>query len=365
MPDRLHQLQQLVLDSPLGPRLRTWRGVHQDRALNHGLHTAVVADALYRVLLGRKATRREMAEARRRIGPEFGVLELAQELKDTVDGSRRTVDSVGPALRTWLRSQFEPGATEFPSPRLVFLHFMKVGGTSLSARFADRLGEVRARVHLYLDDLAILPPPVLANAQVIAGHIPVAGLALVPGDFWTVTVLRDPLERTISHWSHMREVNPMHRDLTLEEFVFDEESSFSGNHQARYLAHDVDVAGAWRTYSPEERIAAIDGDRYTEHPLQVLFDIGGTGLTDEELLARAAANLRRIDFVGTTADLDRVDRATAGLFGWPSEPLARLNQSRPVDRGEISDRVRRKIDERTAVDRELYDLARELAEQLP
>lgn len=359
------ELESIVLASPLGPRLRAWRaGLQQRRfegALRRPGHGALVADLLYRVLAGRPATRQEISFLRQQAAAGRPIIELAQELRQTVEGSRCTVNSSNLALRTWLRSQFPSGETEFATPRLVFMHFMRVGGTSMSDQLARWFGEERSRVHVYLDDIALTPPPVLANLRVVAGHIPYAGLALIPGSFQTMAVLRDPFQRTLSHFSHMRDVNPAYRNLTLEEFVFDENQSFSGNHQARYLAHDVDVANAWRTYSPEERMAAIGGDRFTANPLQVLFDIGPTGLADEELLRRAAARLEQVDIVGVTEQIDAAARQVADLFDLNPVSLGRLNPSPPADRDDIDVKVRRRIDERTAVDRELYDLARRRA----
>lgn len=294
------------------------------------------------------------------------LLELAQQVRESADGSRMTVHTSGLAVRTWVRTQLEPGTAEFATPRLVFLHFMKVGGTSLSDELARWFGPEQARVHIFLDDIALMPPPVLANLRVIAGHIPYAGLALIPRPFHTLAVLREPVARTLSHFSTLRTDHPHYHDLTLDRFVFDEGFTWAGNFQARFLAHDIDVANAWRTYSPEERLVATGGDRYTANPLQALFERAGTGQTDEELLAHASTNLDRIDFVGTTDDLDAAAGEVARLFGLPPVTLGRLNQSaQRVERGDIEPRILRRIDERTAVDRELYDLAKKRAVVAP
>lgn len=351
------------MGSPLGPQIRSWRAEHQEREFNRALagrrSSAVVGDVLHRALMGRTATRAELADLRRRARSGTPVLELAQELRETLGGSTITVNSTNRALRTWLRSQFEPGVVEFATPRLVFLHFVKVGGTSLSEPLVGWFGPARARVHVYLDDIALLPPPVLANARVIAGHIPFAGLSLIPGSFQTVAVLRDPIDRTVSHYHNLHASHPLYRDVTLEQFVSDEQNSYSGNHQARYLAHDIDLGNAWRTFSPEERAASIGVDRYTENPLQVLFDLGPTRQDDEQLLRDAAANLDRIGLVGVTEKLDVVAGQVANLFGRPAPELGRFNRSTPPDSADIGSRLRRLIDGRTAVDRELYDRAKQ------
>jgi hypothetical protein len=296
---------------------------------------------------------------RRRAATGTPVMDLAHELKASNEGSRVTVHGIAPALRTYLRPQFDPDTGESEGPRLVFLHFMKVGGTSLSALFANWVAEERLIVHAFIDDIALIPPPVLANLRLIAGHLPFAALALVPPPYRTMAVLRDPLSRTVSHYSHLRQVDPRFEGLTLEQFVFDDAyHSLSGNYQARQLGHDMDLANAWRSYSPEYRVVATGADPFFERPLAALFDSGPMSLSEDELLQTASAHLRQIDFVGVTDHLDDIARQAAALFGVPPEPVARLNPSPPFVRGDIDGRIRRRIEARTAIDRELYDLAR-------
>lgn len=356
--------KQTVSASWLGPHLTSAWVRRQEhvyrRALIGRRRSAAVGDALYRVLLGRPANRGELAYLRQQARSGRSLVELAQELEETVEASRMTLNSFNPAVRVWLRSQLEPGASDFPAPRLVFLHLARTGGTSLSDVFARWYRPDQSRVHLFVDDVALTPVAVLANLRVIAGHIPFAALPLIPGRFLTMTVLRDPFERTLSHFYNLQRRDPLYRDVSLEEFVFNESDFHAGNYQAHYLAHDFDLANAWRTYSPEERLASMGFDRYEQNPLQMLFEItiDRTDDFDAQLLADAAANLDRIELVGTTERLNEVSSHVAHLFGRKTEPPGRLNRSTPIDRLEIDARIRRRIDERTAVDRELYDLAR-------
>jgi hypothetical protein len=320
-----------------------------------------VAEVLYRVLLGRPAHRNEQDEMRRRAAMGVPVMDLAHELKAGDEGSRVTVHAITPALRTYLRPMFDPDSGQSERPRLVFLHFMKVGGTSLSDLFARWFAGERARVHMFVDDLALMPPPVLANLRLIAGHIPFAALALVPPPYRTLAVLRDPLSRTLSHYSTLVSSDPGFQNLTLDQFVSDETFQLSGNYQARQLAHDIDLANAWRSYSPEQRVAATGADPLIEHPLAALFDSGPLNLSDDELLRDATANMAKIDLLGTTDRLDDIAGRVAELFGVPRESAPRLNISPPTDRRQIDERIQRKIEQRTAVDRELYELARRRA----
>jgi hypothetical protein len=296
---------------------------------------------------------------RRRAVTGTPVMDLAHELKASNEGSRVTVHGIAPALRTYLRPQFDPDTGESEGPRLVFLHFMKVGGTSLSALLTKWVPDERLIVHAFVDDIALMPPPVLANLRLIAGHLPFAALALVPPPYRTMAVLRDPLSRTLSHYSHLKQVGPGFRDLTLEQFVFDDVYlQLSGNYQARQLAHDMDLVNAWRSYSPEYRAVATGADRLLEHPLAALFDSGPMSISESELLRTAGANLAQLDFVGVTDRLDDMARDAARLFGASPEQVPYLNVSPEVNRRDIDERILRRIEERTAVDRELYELAK-------
>lgn len=354
-------LRQARSDAPLGSKRPEIRELAFQRALRGRRQGAIIADLLYRVLLGRPASLTEQAEMRQRAIGGVPIMELAHELKAGAEGSRVTIHGTNPALRTYLRAQFDSDSGRSELPRLVFLHFMKVGGTSLSDLFGRWFPLDRARVHMFVDDLALTPPPVLANLRVIAGHIPFAALDLVPPPYHTMVVLREPLSRTLSHYSHLVSADLRYRDLTLDQFVSDETFQLSGNYQARQLAHDIDLVNAWRSYSPEHLVEATGADPLTALPLAALFDSGPMHLSDEELLDTASTNLAQIDFVGTTDRLDAVARRVAELFDVPPEPVSRLNVSPSIDHRELDGRIRRKIESRTAVDRELYELAKHRA----
>jgi hypothetical protein len=323
-----------------------------------GHDASIVADTLYRSLLGRPPSAPEREAIRHRLAEGADVAVLARVLTESDEGADVVMARNNAASRSVLRRRFAGGPDATPVPRLVFLHIMRVGGTSMSV-FLDRLvPDGRSRVHLFLDDIVFAPPPILAQLRVIAGHIPYGALPLIPQPFSTLCVLRDPYTRTLSHLTHLRAVSDHHRDLSLEEFVFSDEFDVpSGNYQARQLAHDFDIEGAWRTYSPEHRYQARGGDPLEDHPVQSLFDSTSVGWSDEELLQRAMANLGQVDYVGVTDQLDLVAAPVARLFGATANQIARLNRSEPVPAPEIDARIRRRIDERTPIDRELYAMA--------
>lgn len=77
-----------------------------------------------------------------------------------------------------------------------FLHIPKTGGTSLRAAFGDSGSVVwRPRGARYT---MTLPDVDLSGVDVVTGHIPFAVFSHLPITMW-VTVLRDPVERWLSH----------------------------------------------------------------------------------------------------------------------------------------------------------------------
>ncbi|MBO0730022.1 MAG: hypothetical protein J2P57_12240 [Acidimicrobiaceae bacterium] len=365
MPNRaiISRLEAALLQSRLGPQLKAWRSAYQDRAFERAFRRrrqgAVVADVLYRALTGRPANRHEQATMRQRALNGTELIELADELRNTPEGWMITSRT----RRAYMRAVFDSTAAEPVHPRVVFLHMQKAGGTSLSAMLVNWFGRDRAMVGMWVDDLLFCPPQLLARLNVIAGHLPYAALPLIPPPFDTVTVLRDPFSRTLSHFDNLRRVYPAFRGLSLEQFVFDETFQVAGNLQARYLAHDVDLANAWRSWSPEHRLAYLWGDSTSaELPVTALFELGPTGCSDEELLRKARRNLEQIDLVGTTDALHDLGVRLADRLGFPESQLPQHNATpgRP-DIEDVSSIIRRQIEKRTAVDRELYDLARQRA----
>lgn len=354
--------RRVLLHTRLGSRLLRARASGPDAAIARALasryDSGVVGDTMYRSLLGRPAARPELEWMRRQVAQGVGFDGLLTGLLESDESVEVSVARSGAAFRTKLRRQFAEAEGSTSGPRLVFLHIMKVGGTSLSEIFHHWVEPDRARVHFYVDELVLTPPPILAQLRLLAGHIPYGALPLIPPPFSTLCVLRDPYARTLSHFTHLRAVRERYRDITLDEFVTSDEYDVpSGNYQARQLAHDMDLVGAWRSYSPEVLYRARGGDPLHLYPLQSLFDSISVNLTDDELLRKATENLDEIDYVGVTENLDSVGIAVARLFGQSAEHIPRLNTSPPIDPREIDTRIRRRIDERTAVDRELYQIA--------
>ena len=129
----------------------------------------------------------------------------------------------------------------------------KTGGTSLYTRTKRHFGEAGVYPNDSDGETWDVAPnlmvPVLLERwpkrrdqiRLVGGHFPLCTRELLDADFTTFTVLRDPVERTLSYLRHHRELNRTDWDLTLEEMYEDPAHllhfrHFIGDHMVKMLS---------------------------------------------------------------------------------------------------------------------------------
>jgi hypothetical protein len=237
-------------------------------------------------------------------------------------------------------------------PLLVQIHIPKTAGSALrrvlSKEYGDRfrktpntfthpqVAEERLRARVAGENGA---PPLA-----IAGHIVFGLRDVLPPNSRYVTVLRDPVERTLSHYGYL--VAP--RDPK--------------ERQHGLLARDT-------PYRPELSLEdALEDPRYLPDNLQTRMIVCRRSPFEQlpgDALERAKEHLSsRFAFVGVTERFDEFATLLAEAFGWtPRLPRRkRVGELRP-ERADISPDVLRTLEEHDALDLELYALACDLQEQ--
>ncbi len=237
------------------------------------------------------------------------------------------------------------------APRFFFVHIMRTGGTTLEQqlRRAFPRDEVYPNPdvdfpdgdimhHLEVSYLLGLPPERLGAIRLFYGHFPyvvteMLGAAMPGPGLVTLTLLRDPVERTISLLRVLREQREAWHELTLEQ-MYDDASMFPRlihNHQTKMFS----MTAADRPQSYRDEI-----------PI------------DEARLEIAEHNLARIDLIGLTEQYGEFLATLRRRFGWPLSEQTRMNAAGGSP--EEPSHLRRRIAADNAIDIEFYEFARDL-----
>jgi Sulfotransferase family len=228
--------------------------------------------------------------------------------------------------------------------RFFFVHMQKTGGVSLYMRMQREFGEEAVYPAKSDGDAVGVAPQLMTDVllerwarrrdqiRVVTGHFPLCTIELLDADFATFTVLRDPVERTLSYLRHHRKTKPPDSELALEEIYEDPGNfrHFIDNHMVKMLS-----------MRPEEM---TDG-------MMSVVDL------DDRRLRIARKALEGMDAFGLQGDLEGFAQRLEGLYGWNLGPPVHENVT---EQSEVPASFRRRIIEDNRLDMELYEHARRL-----
>jgi Wzt C-terminal domain len=186
------------------------------------------------------------------------------------------------------------------SRNLLHFHLPKTGGTALRHFFVDQLGEDRVSppiAGVKLQDALMQWP----HRQVISGHFAVSQGDILPADRYSVTALRDPIDRFLS------------------ELFFRKHDNASRLIETSLHTADLD---SYITYC---RNTQPEGPRVQ---LAMLFPLGAEPSATTSVDEKVQAAKRAVDLfsaVGIQEELEDFAAMLSAQFRWGNKPLARVN----------------------------------------
>jgi hypothetical protein len=237
-----------------------------------------------------------------------------------------------------------------PTPPVgFFVHIMKTGGTSLRWMLLDGVLEPEELfphksdgVELEVGDLVmhhinpfLIPDRIAAQARgakVIAAHYPYLARRLFPQPLVAFCLLRDPVDRVVSHLRHIQRDDFPERSY--EELYEDPElfDPFFYNLQARAFVFEDQTANSLMVRT---------------------FD------WDESHLERAKENLEQVELIGLSSDYPAFIRNLESIFGWSFGKLLHSHRT-PRRQPDVPRRLRARIRDDLSYDRRFYEHAVEL-----
>jgi Galactose-3-O-sulfotransferase len=167
--------------------------------------------------------------------------------------------------------------------------------------------------------------------RVVTGHFPLCTAELLDAPFVTLTLLREPVERTLSQLRHYRESTPEAAATPLEQ-IYEDPVRFE-------LVHNHMV-----------KMFALEADEMTDGVMTPM-------VYTKERLDQAKARLATVDAVGLQERFNEFCAEVGRRFAWELGGPIFMNRTRPV---EVSQSFRRRIATDNVLDAELYEFARQL-----
>ena len=280
-----------------------------------------------------------------------------------------------------------------PDKRYFFIHVMKTGGTSFTEHllgnftieqsypaayttaqsgFFDRM-----EAYVHVPKLVAQVNAMDDQLRIVLGHVPYSVRSLLRREYVALTLLRNPIDRTLSYLKHCRRYHIEHMGQPLEDIYADAwfHASFMSNYQTKIFSMTAAEALAEERYLPTTskvppRRELVDGDSFSP-AVQLLRDsapgrfsmecfAASTGVikVDEQRLAIAKENLSAVEVVGVTEHYDRFLRQLVDRYGWTIHSIAHRHAG---EQDEISPEFRQRIARDNVFDMELYEYARSLA----
>jgi hypothetical protein len=261
-----------------------------------------------------------------------------------------------------------------------FVHVMKTGGTTLALHMArefepaaiypnealDRRHPADVESYMSIDALRQLSPERRATIRAYTGHFPFMVRDELGSDVASITLLRDPVDRSISSLKHFKRLYERYHALSLDAIYDDAfvNRHFVQNHQTKVFS----VTAADR---PESIASTLTHDQLREYLEGRCPDAHAgnraapdTIVVDDARLVRAKQCLATVDVVGLSEGFGEFVGELRQRYGWwPAGLTADARANVSAEAWEAGAALRARIADDNRFDLELYAYAQELVAQ--
>ncbi len=264
---------------------------------------------------------------------------------------------------------------EQPIQRFFFVHIMKTAGTTFALHLRqnfrpeeiypnadiDLLSPTDAEPYRRVPHLLALGPERRAAVRIYSGHFPFVAAQLMDRDLLTLSILRHPMDRTISLLKHFQARPTSYHDQPLEA-IYDDPAIFRQyieNHQTKIfsLTRADGPLGMASTSGNSPSASALDHQPVAN----VAFGDRSTIIVDDERLRHAKRNLESVDALGLTDDYDGFIDELRERFGWWPNGLDRSGRANvSAGANDVNSSFRRRVTTDNAYDVALYEHAEDL-----
>lgn len=242
---------------------------------------------------------------------------------------------------------------------IFFFHIPKTAGSTLQLFMRQQVASAYVCPTWSWTSLLNLDKAELARYKLFQGHYYGQSESVIGRPCFSFTILRDPIERALSHYGHVVR-DPEHylhrRAMELgdiDAYLEDPVTRMTvSNFQARMLALDVDVEALYRALTEAQKEAWF---------LEQFIETNDFGMHEQELLAAAKKKLASFDFFGVT---ERLSESIALLcyklsLKCPDKITDQnVNISRPK-RWDVAQSTIARLEQLNSVDLALYEWAQQ------
>jgi serine O-acetyltransferase len=353
----------------IGPRVTIGlrSGIWQGPTIGPGVSIGAGAKIIGPVTVGRRASIAPGAAVVRSVAARSEVSGVPARTRTRVVRSAAAIDIPPPTAGAPVSAAALPSENGRARP-FFFVHIMKTGGTTFAfhamqqfddreiypSRSIDRRGPADVASYVAIERLRNVSPERRREVRIYMGHYPYAAAELIEPKPIVISLLREPVGRTVSALRHFQRLTPRFAGASLEA-IYDDPLIFHvflHNHQVKLFALTMaDAPAAFASLMFRAAAGALGiGPGGDDDPESATISI------DDGRLALALANLERVDVLGLSSDYQGFVEQLRGEYGWWRRPDSDLRGRANVSPGgaSISDAFRRKIIADNPAEMEFY-----------